>query len=84
MIRYFVAGMPWITVIVFNILTVSVTMFYYLKGSDFINVYLMAAHKPAYNSLPLAFQDKILHTNIRIITLFPWDLISRQVLPSQT
>lgn len=32
MIRHFVAGMPWITVIVFNVLIVAVTMFYYLKG----------------------------------------------------
>lgn len=36
MIRHFVAGMPWVTVIVFNILMVSVTMFYYLKGLDTI------------------------------------------------
>jgi hypothetical protein len=33
MIRYFVAGMPWITVVVFNALVISVTMFFYIKGS---------------------------------------------------
>ena len=33
MIRYFVAAMTWITVIIFNVLIVSVTMFYYAKGS---------------------------------------------------
>lgn len=32
MIRHFVAAMPWITVVLFNGLIVSVTMFYYLKG----------------------------------------------------
>ena len=32
MIRYFVAGMPWITVVVFNALVISVTMFFYIKG----------------------------------------------------
>ncbi|KAJ1266751.1 hypothetical protein BS78_07G002000 [Paspalum vaginatum] len=32
MIRYFVAGMPWITVVVFNALVTSVTMFFYIKA----------------------------------------------------
>lgn len=32
LIRYFVAGMPWITVVVFNALVISVTMFVYIKG----------------------------------------------------
>ncbi|KAL1817872.1 hypothetical protein DCAR_0522363 [Daucus carota subsp. sativus] len=32
LIRHFVAGMPWITVILFNVLIISVTMFYYLKA----------------------------------------------------
>ncbi|XP_040985730.1 choline transporter protein 1 [Juglans microcarpa x Juglans regia] len=32
MIRHFVAAMPWITVALFNVLIVSVTMFYYLKA----------------------------------------------------
>ncbi|XP_057729653.1 choline transporter protein 1 [Arachis stenosperma] len=31
MIRYFVTAMPWVTVVFFNLLMVSVTMFYYLK-----------------------------------------------------
>ncbi|KAF8391355.1 hypothetical protein HHK36_023659 [Tetracentron sinense] len=33
MIQHFVAGMTWITVILFNVLIISVTMFYYLKGA---------------------------------------------------
>ncbi|KAJ8501396.1 hypothetical protein OPV22_011948 [Ensete ventricosum] len=42
MIRHFVAGMTWITVILFNALVISVTMFYYRKagwiGSDALSV----------------------------------------------
>jgi len=34
MIRHFVAAMPWITVVLFNVLIISVTMFYYLKGQQ--------------------------------------------------
>ncbi|MED6108155.1 Choline transporter protein 1, variant 2 [Stylosanthes scabra] len=41
LIRHFVAAMPWITVALFNILIISVTMFYYLKagwiGNDAIS-----------------------------------------------
>ncbi|KAL3647077.1 Choline transporter protein 1 [Castilleja foliolosa] len=52
MIRHFVAGMPWITVIVFNVLMVSVTMFYYLKagwiGNDAISP-IIGAHDPYYH-----------------------------------
>ncbi|XVE50312.1 hypothetical protein DITRI_Ditri01bG0151900 [Diplodiscus trichospermus] len=32
MIRHFVAAMPWITVALFNIIIITVTMFYYLKA----------------------------------------------------
>lgn len=32
LIRHFVAAMPWITVVLFNLLLISVTIFYYLKG----------------------------------------------------
>nr|GMD49057.1 choline transporter-like protein 2 [Ipomoea batatas]GME19307.1 choline transporter-like protein 2 [Ipomoea batatas] len=32
LIRHFVAAMPWITVVLFNIVIISVTMFYYLKA----------------------------------------------------
>lgn len=51
MIRHFVAGMPWITVILFNILTISVTMFYYLKagwiGNDAVSP-IIGEHDPYY------------------------------------
>lgn len=36
MIRHFVAAMPWITVALFNVLIVLVSMFYYLKGQEII------------------------------------------------
>lgn len=32
MIRHFVAAMPWVTVVLFDVLIISVTMFFYLKG----------------------------------------------------
>ncbi|XP_020571579.1 choline transporter-like protein 2 [Phalaenopsis equestris] len=42
MIRHFVSGMTWITVILFNVLIISVTMFYYAKagwiGNDVVSV----------------------------------------------
>ncbi|XP_051126345.1 choline transporter protein 1-like [Andrographis paniculata] len=52
MIRYFVSGMPWITVVVFNLLMVSVTMFYYLKagwiGDDAVTP-IIGKHDPYYS-----------------------------------
>nr|GME02720.1 choline transporter-like protein 2 [Ipomoea batatas] len=52
MIHHFVAAMPWITVILFNILVISVTMFYYLKagwiGNDAISP-IIGQHDPYYH-----------------------------------
>ncbi|KAJ0102957.1 hypothetical protein Patl1_04616 [Pistacia atlantica] len=52
MIRHFVAAMPWITVSLFNILIISVTMFYYLKagwiGNDAISP-IIGVHDPYYH-----------------------------------
>nr|KYP41506.1 Choline transporter-like protein 2 [Cajanus cajan] len=49
MIRHFVAAMPWITVVLFNVLIISVTMFYYLKagwiGNDAISP-IIGDHDP--------------------------------------
>ncbi|KAL1184780.1 hypothetical protein V6Z11_A01G068900 [Gossypium hirsutum] len=49
MIRYFVAAMPWITVAFFNILIITVTVFYYLKagwiGNDAISP-IIGDHDP--------------------------------------
>ncbi|XWS52048.1 hypothetical protein CRYUN_Cryun11dG0033800 [Craigia yunnanensis] len=49
MIRHFVAAMPWITVALFNILIITVTMFYYLKagwiGNDAISP-MIGEHDP--------------------------------------
>ena len=38
MIRFFVAGMSWITVVVFNALVISVTMFFYIKGGILLTI----------------------------------------------
>ncbi|PIA26901.1 hypothetical protein AQUCO_08600051v1 [Aquilegia coerulea] len=49
MIRYFVAAMTWITVILFNVLIVSLTMLYYLKagwiGNDAVSS-IIGQHDP--------------------------------------
>ncbi|BBH01803.1 Plasma-membrane choline transporter family protein [Prunus dulcis] len=49
LIRHFVAAMPWITVGLFNILIIAVTMFYYLKagwiGNDAISP-IIGEHDP--------------------------------------
>ncbi|XP_048129631.1 choline transporter protein 1 [Rhodamnia argentea] len=49
LIRHFVAAMPWITVALFNVLIISVTMFYYLKagwiGNDAISP-IIGEHDP--------------------------------------
>lgn len=49
MIRHFVTAMPWVTVALFNVLIVSVTMFYYLKagwiGNDAISP-IIGEHDP--------------------------------------
>ncbi|XP_057465301.1 LOW QUALITY PROTEIN: choline transporter protein 1-like [Actinidia eriantha] len=51
MIRHFVSGMPWITVILFNVLIISFTMFYYLKagwiGNSAISP-IIGEHDPYY------------------------------------
>ncbi|KAL5730293.1 Choline transporter protein 1 [Ranunculus cassubicifolius] len=49
MIQYFLSVMPWITVVIFNILIISTTMFYYLKagwmGNDAISP-IIGDHDP--------------------------------------
>ncbi|XP_057539519.1 choline transporter protein 1-like isoform X1 [Amaranthus tricolor] len=49
LIRHFVSGMPWITVVLFNILVISVTMFFYLKagwmGNDAVTP-IVGEHDP--------------------------------------
>ncbi len=44
MIRHFVGAMPWITVALFDILIISVTMFYYLKGQIYIFLFSFPAN----------------------------------------
>ncbi|KAH7860411.1 hypothetical protein Vadar_013119 [Vaccinium darrowii] len=53
MIRHFVAGMPWITVILFNVLMISFTMLYYLKAGWIGNSALspiIGQHDPYYQT----------------------------------
>ncbi|KAG4978212.1 hypothetical protein AAZX31_13G260600 [Glycine max] len=49
MIRHFVAAMPWVTVVLFDVLIISVTMFFYLKvgwiGNDAISP-IIGEHDP--------------------------------------
>ncbi|KAA8523882.1 hypothetical protein F0562_010305 [Nyssa sinensis] len=52
MIRHFVVGMPWITVILFNVLIISVTMFYYFEAGWIGNgaIYpIIGEHDPYYH-----------------------------------
>ncbi|XP_047959466.1 choline transporter protein 1-like [Salvia hispanica] len=52
MIRHFAVGMPWFTIFSFNVLMVSVTMFYYMKagwiGNDAISP-IIGEHDPYYH-----------------------------------
>ncbi|XP_052202086.1 choline transporter protein 1-like [Diospyros lotus] len=52
LIRHFVSGMPWITVIFFDALIISVTIFYYLKagwiGNDAVSP-IIGKHDPYYH-----------------------------------
>ncbi|XP_047321700.1 choline transporter protein 1 [Impatiens glandulifera] len=52
LIRYFVSGMPWITVVLFNFLIITVTMLYYLKAGWIGNREIspiIGEHDPYYN-----------------------------------
>lgn len=52
LIRHFVAAMPWITVVLFNMLLISVTVFYYLKagwiGNDAVTP-IIGEHDPYFH-----------------------------------
>lgn len=68
MIRHFVSGMPWITVILFNVLIVSVTMFYYLKagwiGDDAISP-IIGEHDPYYS----VFGRELTHLRVAAVIM---------------
>ncbi|KAJ8567866.1 hypothetical protein K7X08_020588 [Anisodus acutangulus] len=87
MIRYFVAAMPWITVILFNILIVSVTMFYYLKagwiGNDSISP-IIGEHDSYYHvsarEISHLHAAAVLMTVVMIISVFSSIAIVRRIL----
>jgi TM2 domain-containing membrane protein YozV len=63
MIRHFVAAMPWITVALFNVLIVLVSMFYYLKGQEIFfscSFPVCLAKKKLWFIWKEAFQEKVL------------------------
>ncbi|XP_073299276.1 choline transporter protein 1-like [Primulina huaijiensis] len=86
MIRCFVSGMPWITVTLFSILIVSVTMFYYLKagwlGNDAISP-IIGEHDPYYHVSSRGVNHlhavAVLMTVVMIISLLSSIAIDRRV-----
>lgn len=87
MIRYFVAGMPWITVVLFNVLIISVTMFYYFKagwiGNGAISS-IIGEHDPYYNvngrELNHLRAVAVLMTIIMIVAILSSIAIVRRIL----
>ncbi|KAK7257221.1 hypothetical protein RIF29_31029 [Crotalaria pallida] len=68
MIRHFVAAMPWITVVLFNVLIVSVTMFNYLKagwiGNDAVSP-IIGEHDPYIN----VFGRELTHLRVATVVM---------------
>lgn len=87
MIRHFVTGMPWITVVLFNILIVSVTMFYYLKagwiGNDAISP-IIGEHDPYYRvsarEVSHLHAAAVLMTVVMIVAILSSVAIVRRIL----
>ncbi|EPS61834.1 hypothetical protein M569_12959 [Genlisea aurea] len=87
MIRFLVGGMPWITVVLFNVLTVSVTMFYYLKagwiGNDAISP-IIGEHDPYYHvsarELSHLHVAAVIMTVVMIISFLSSIAILRRIL----
>lgn len=87
LIRHFVWGMPWITVILFNILIVSVTMFYYLKagwiGNDAISP-IIGEHDPYYHvharELSHLHAAAVFMTAVMIVSVLSSIAIVRRIL----
>ncbi|XP_058750620.1 choline transporter protein 1-like [Vicia villosa] len=79
MIRHFVSAMPWITVVFFDLLIVSVTMFYYLKvgwiGNDTITP-IIGEHDPY-----IHIYGKEL-THLRVITVLMTFIMVVSILTS--
>ncbi|ONK63978.1 uncharacterized protein A4U43_C07F20860 [Asparagus officinalis] len=87
MIRYFVAAMTWITVIVFDVLIVSVTMFYYAKagwiGNDAVSV-VIGESDPYFSTSGRELSHlravAVLMTIVMIIAILASIAITRRIL----
>lgn len=79
MIRHFVAAMPWITVVLFNVLIIAVTMFFYIKagwiGNDAISP-IIGEHDPYIN----VFGRELTH--LRVVTVLMTVVMAVSVLTS--
>ncbi|XP_047080663.1 choline transporter protein 1-like [Lolium rigidum] len=87
MIRYFVAGMPWITVILFNALVISVTMFFYIKAGWIGNDPLTVVIGPSDPYVSISGREithlhvaAVLMTIVMIIALLTSIAIVRRIL----
>ncbi|CAN1798140.1 Choline transporter protein 1 [Linum perenne] len=91
MIRHFVAAMPWVTVALFNVLIVSVTMFYYLKagwiGDDAISP-VIGPPDPYYHVFGRELNHvravAILMTFIMFVSVLTSIAIARRILMATT
>ncbi|CAN0912119.1 Choline transporter protein 1 [Linum grandiflorum] len=87
MIRHFVAAMPWVTVALFNVLIVSVTMFYYLKagwiGNDAVSP-IIGPPDPYYHVFGRELNHvravAILMTFIMVVSVLTSIAIARRIL----
>lgn len=87
MIRHFVVAMPWITVAIFNILIIAVTMFYYLKagwiGNDAVSP-IIGEHDPYYHVFGRELNHlravAILMTFIMVVSVLTSIAIIRRIL----
>ncbi|XP_010545818.1 PREDICTED: choline transporter-like protein 2 isoform X2 [Tarenaya hassleriana] len=87
LIRHFVAAMPWITVALFNILLISVTIFYYLKagwiGNNAVTP-IIGEHDPYYHvygrELTHVRAMAVLMTFISVVALLTSLAIIRRIL----
>ncbi|THG20382.1 hypothetical protein TEA_013224 [Camellia sinensis var. sinensis] len=87
MIRHFVAAMPWITIILFNFLIITCTMFYYLKAGWIGNSALssiIGEHDLYYNvstrELNHLHAAAVLMTVVMIVSILSSIAIVRRIL----
>ncbi|WCJ32166.1 Choline transporter protein 1 [Euphorbia peplus] len=87
MIRHFVSAMPWITVAVFDLLVISVTMLFYLKagwiGNDAISP-IIGEHDPYYHASGRELNHlrvvTVVMTSIMVVAILTSIAIVRRIL----